>query len=299
MYTTPHTDDTIAARRIGLTTVYLNGEYLPLEEAKIPVEDRGFLFSDGIYEVVRFYGERPFRLEAHIQRFVHSAEGMRLPLLHTVEDLPAIIERLRQENGLRDAEVYIQYTRGHAHPRTHAFPPEVCPTLLVMPLHMHLPPASAYDEGMPAITVPDLRWQRCDIKSTMLVPNLLAKQQARERSAWEAILVRDGLVTEGSSTNMFVAINGQVVTHPADCHILGGISRDTALGLAEKLGLIVRQEAFTVQEMLNADEVFLTSTTQEVLPLTRINDRPVGRGQPGPVTLRLHDAFRRLVLTES
>jgi D-alanine transaminase len=287
------------SRSAALTIVYLNGEYLPLAKARVPVEDRGFLFSDGIYEVVRLYGAKPFRLEAHVQRFVHSAEGTRLPLLHAAEDLPGIIERLQVENDLSDGEVYIQYTRGLAHPRTHAFPPEVRPTLLVMPLEMHPPPASAYEQGMPAITVPDLRWQRCDIKSTMLVPNLLAKQQAREKGAWEAILVRDGRVTEGSSTNMFAVINGQVVTHPTGCHILGGISRDTALGLAEELGLIVRQEAFTVEQVLNAQEVFLTSTTQEVLPLTRIDDHPIGNGRPGPVTLRLGEAFRRHVLAGS
>jgi D-alanine transaminase len=282
-----------------LTIVYLNGEYLPLAEARVPVEDRGFLFSDGIYEVVRLYGIRPFRLEAHVQRFVHSADGTRLPLLHTAEDLPVIIDRLTVENDLQDAEIYVQYTRGHAHPRTHAFPPEVRPTLLVMPLEMHVPPATAYEQGMPAITLPDLRWRRCDIKSTMLMPNLLAKQQAREQGAWEAILVRDGLVTEGSSTNIFVVIGGRVVTHPTNCNILGGISREVVLGLAAELGLVVLEQAFTVEQMLNAQEVFLTSTTQEVLPLTQIDGRPIAVGRPGPVTLRLREAFRNLVLAKS
>ncbi len=282
-----------------MTTVYLNGEYLPLAEARVPVEDRGFLFADGIYEVVRLYGARPFRLEAHVKRFVHSADGLRLPLLRAAEALPGIIERLVVENDLHEGEVYVQYTRGHAHPRTHVFPPETRPTLLVMPLEMHLPPAAAYEQGMPAITLPDLRWQRCDIKSTMLAPNLLAKQQARERGAWEAILVRDGLVTEGSSTNIFAVIDGQIVTHPTGHNILGGISRDVVLGLATELGLTIREEAFTVKQMLDAQEVFLTSTTQEVLPLTQIDGRPIAEGRPGSVTRRLREAFRRLVLVES
>jgi D-alanine transaminase len=278
-----------------MPTVYLNGDYMPLEQARIPVEDRGFLFGDGVYEVVRLYGGRTFRLDAHLRRFVHSAEGTRLPLLETVEKLPGIIEQLKVENNCADGEMYIQYTRGSAHPRTHNFPPVVRPTLLVMPLEMRQPAPQMYAEGVPAITLPDLRWRRCDIKSTMLVPNAMAKQQAREEGAWEAIFVRDGVVTEASSMNVFAVTAGQLATHPADADILGGITRQTVLSVAGELGLSVREEAFTPEQMLAADEVFLTGTTSEVLPLTRIDGQLIADGRPGPMTRRLHDAFHKAV----
>ena len=276
-----------------MPTVYLNGDYMPLEQAMIPVEDRGFLFADGIYEVVRLYNGRPYQLDAHLQRLVHSAEGTRLPLLQTVETLPGIIERLKVENNLADGEMYIEYTRGSAHPRTHNFPPNARPTLLVMPLQMRQPSPQAYAEGMPAITLPDLRWRRCDVKSIMLAPNVMAKQQAREQGAWEAILVRDGMVTEGSSTSIFAVINGHLATHPADTEILDGITRRVVLAAARDLGLAVREEAFTAEQLRAADEVFLTSTTSEVLPLTRIDGRPIADGRPGPVTRRLHGRTAR------
>ena len=278
-----------------MPTVYLNGEYVPLEQAKVSVEDRGFLFGDGIYEVVRLYNGHPFQLDAHLQRFVHSADASRLPVLQTVEALPGIVERLKAENHLSDGELYIEYTRGSAHPRTHNFPAVVRPTLLVMPLEMRQPSPQMYAEGVPAITLTDLRWRRCDIKSIMLAPNTMAKQQAREQGAWEAVFVRDGIVTEGSSTSIFCVLSGQLATHPADTDILDGITRQAVLACARELGLSVREEAFTAQQMLGAQEVFLTSTSSEVLALTRIDGRPIGSGRPGAITQRLHEAYRKVV----
>jgi D-alanine transaminase len=274
-----------------MSIIYLNGEYLPLEQAAVSVEDRGFLFGDGIYEVVRLYNGRIFQLEAHLRRWVHSAKGAQLPLLNTVSELPGILTRLKELNNLQDSEIYIQYTRGNAHPRTHAFPKETFPTLLAMPVELHPPSAETYAHGASAITVPDLRWQRCDIKSIMLLPNVMAKQQAREQGAFEAILVRDGWVTEGSSTNILAVLEGQLTTHPLNGHILGGITRQVVLSLANALGIAAREKAFTVEQMYAASEVFLTSTTSEVLPITRIDGRPIGDGRPGPVTRRLYDAF--------
>lgn len=273
-------------------TIYLNGEYLPLEKATLPVEERGFLFADGIYEVVRLYGGRAFQWEAHLQRFARSAQGARLPLLNALAELPVILTRLTEENNLQDANIYIEYTRGTAHPRSHAFPQEMRPTLLAMPLDIHIPPSEAFTQGLKAISVPDLRWRRCDIKSIMLLPNVLAKQQAREQGAFEAIFVRDGWVTEGASTNIFAVIEGQLVTHPLNQSILAGITRQVVLALAAEHGLTVREEAFSVEQMYAAQEAFLTSTTSEVLPLTQIDGRAIGQGRPGPVTMRLVEAFQ-------
>lgn len=274
-----------------MAIVYLNGEYLPLEKATVSVEDRGFLFGDGIYEVVRCYGGRLFQFDAHLRRLQHSAEGARLPLAPEVAELRNIIERLLTENNLQDTTIYIECTRGATHPRTHAFPAQTQPTLLVMPQALHALPSGARTQGVKTITVPDLRWGRCDIKSIMLLPNVMAKTHAREQGAFEAILVRDGLVTEGSSTNIFALLDGALATHPSGQHILGGITRQVVLGLAADLGLQVRQSAFTVQQMCSAQEVFLTSTSAEVLPITQIDDRTIGDGQPGSLTLALYEAF--------
>ncbi len=275
------------------TVIYLNGEYLPLEKATVSVEERGFLFADGIYEVLRLYRGHPFQLEAHLQRLRRSAQGARLPLPQAVPDLPAIIERLAAENDLHDTSIYIECTRGAAHPRTHAFPAEPHPTLLVMPQSIYTLPADAFTRGVSTVTVPDLRWRRCDIKSIMLLPNILAKQQAREQGAFEAIFVRDGVVTEGSSMNTFAVIDGTLATHPADQGILAGITRQVVLALAAELGIAIGEQTFTLEQMYNAQEAFLTSTSAEVLPITQIDGRPIGNGRPGPVTMRLVEAFRQ------
>nr|MBC7245196.1 D-amino-acid transaminase [Chloroflexota bacterium] len=282
-----------------MSIVYLNGEYLPVEKATVSIEDRGFLFADGVYEVVRVYRGQPFHLEAHLQRLQRSAQGARLPLPQPVANLPAIIERLLVENNLLDTNIYIECTRGAAHPRTHAFPAESHPTVLVMPQTLHALPPDGRTSGVSAITVPDLRWQRCDIKSIMLLPNVMAKTQAREQGAFEAILVRDGIVTEGSSTNIFAVFNGVLATHPANHHILAGITRQVVLRLAADLGLSVREDLFTVEQLYQAQEVFLTSTTSEVLPITRIDGRTVGTGHPGTVTTCLFRAFKRITGEEN
>ena len=278
-----------------MAIVFWNGEYVPLEKATVSVEDRGFLFGDGIYEVVRVYGGRPFRLADHLERLHWSAAAAQLPLADAVEDIPDIIQRLLEENNLLDSNIYIQCTRGYAHPRAHAFPAEVHPTLLVMHSPIHAVPADARRNGVSAITVPDLRWRRCDIKTIMLLPNAMAKTQAQDAGVYEAILVRDGRVTEGSSTNVMAVFDGTVVTHQADSDILGGITRSVVLDLASQLQIPVREEAFTVDEMYAAEEVFLSSTSPEILAITQIDGRVIGRGRAGPVTERLFEAFCRLI----
>jgi len=206
-----------------MAIVYWNRDYIPLEKATVSVEDRGFLLGDGIYEVVRVYGGRPFRLADHLQRLHQSAAAAQLPLPDNADDLPDIIQRLLEENNVFDSNVYIQCTRGYSHPRQHAFPTEVHPTMLVMLTPVIALTPGAREQGVSAITVPDVRWRRCDIKTIMLLPNAMAKTQAHDAGAYEAILVRDGLVTEGSSANVMAVINGELRTHPEDTDILGGI----------------------------------------------------------------------------
>jgi D-alanine transaminase len=238
-------------------------------------------------------------LEAHLKRLHRSAEGARLPLSPAVSKLPDIIERVKTENRLLDDEIYIECTRGRVHPRSHAFPAEPHPTLLVMPLPLRALPEGALTDGVAAICVPDVRWHRCDLKTIMLLPNAMAKQQARDNGAHEAIFVRDGIVTEGASTNIFVVMGGTLMTHPACEIILSGITRQVVLELAAELGQDVREEPFTREQMYSADEVFLASTTNEVLPITRVDGRTVGQGRPGPVTLRLLKAFQERTASEA
>ena len=282
-----------------MSIIYLNGKYMPLERATVSVEDRGFLFGDGIYEVIRFYGGQAFRLEAHHQRLHRSAKGTRMPLSTAVSDLRSIIERVRTENRLHNGEVYIECTRGPVHPRSHPFPAEANPTLLVMPVPLRPPSESALRLGVATITVPDIRWHRCDIKSIMLLPSAMAKQQARENDAHEAIFIRNGIVTEGASTNISSVIEGTLRTHPANEAILAGITRQVVLELAAELGQDVREEPFTKDQMYSADEVFLVSSTSEVLPITRIDGHMIGEGRPGPVSMRLRKAFQERTLSET
>lgn len=277
-----------------MAIVYWNRDYVPLEKATVSVEDRGFLLGDGIYEVVRVYGGRPFRLADHLQRLHQSAAAAQLPLPDNADDLPDIIQHLLEANNVLDTNVYIQCTRGYSHPRQHAFPAQVQPTMLVM-LTPIIPLApGAREQGVSAITVPDVRWRRCDIKTIMLLPNAMAKTQAHDAGAYEAILVRDGLVTEGSSANVMAVINGELRTHPEDTDILGGITRLVVLELASQLGIPLREEAFTVPEMYAAQEVFLCSSSPEILAVTSIDGQIIGRSKPGPVTQRLYEAFCRL-----
>lgn len=279
-----------------MTIVYWNRDYVPLEKATVSVEDRGFLLGDGIYEVVRVYGGRPFRLADHLQRLHQSAAAAQLPLPDNADDLPDMIQRLLDENNVQDTNVYVQCTRGFAHPRQHAFPGEVHPTMLVM-LTPIIPLApGAREQGVSAITVPDVRWRRCDIKTIMLLPNAMAKTQAHDAGAFEAILVRDGIVTEGSSANVLAMINGELRTHPEDTDILGGITRLVVLELAGQLGIPVREQAFTVPEMYAAQEVFLSSSSPEILAITKIDGQVIGKGRPGPVVQRLYEAFCKLTV---
>jgi D-alanine transaminase len=276
--------------------VYLNGQYLPLEEARVPVEDRGFLFADGLYEVIRVYNGRIFALEPHLRRLADGLRALRIGFTG-LDELGPIAERLLDENGLRsgDATIYIQVTRGAA-PRAHAFPsPDVPPTVYVAARPFTPYPAAYYENGVKAITVPDTRWTRCDIKTVSLVANVLANQQAKEAGAFEALFVRDGVVIEGSHSNLFAVYGDTLVTYPASNYILAGITRSIVLDIAAELGIPVRQGPILADQLFAAGELFLSGTTTEVMPVVQVDGRPIADGRPGPVTQRIQRAFRERI----
>jgi D-alanine transaminase len=272
--------------------VYLNGHYVPYEQALIPVEDRGYVFGDGIYEVVWISGGRPYAFADHVERLRHSADGIELELPDDPSAYATVAERLLAENSLTDATMYLQITRGVA-PRTHTFPAAARPTVLIIVRGATSIPDEQREAGRSALTVPDLRWGRCDIKSINLLPNILAKQAAAKAGAFEAILTRDGLAVEGGSSNFFAVFDGTLVTHPAGPRILGGITRLRLLRIAERLGLPVRLEAISLAELGKADELFWTSTTVEVMPCTQIDGRPAGGGRRGPIARRLQEELAK------
>lgn len=282
-----------------MDTVYLNGRYLPREEALLPADDRGFIFGDGLYEVTPFYQGRPFRMQAHLDRMMRGFCELRITPPSV--DLVAVQEELMARNGLANeamAIVYLQVTRGVA-PRTHTFPdPEVPPTVYAWARPFARPTREAWEAGYAAITVPDRRWARADLKTIQLLPNVMAQQEAREQGASDALFVRDGLALEGGQTNLFVVSAGTLLTHPASNQILHGISRNAVLELARELGIPVRERPIPAGELAHASEVFFTGTTAEIRPTVRLDGRPVGDGKVGPVARRLHEAFEALVARE-
>lgn len=270
--------------------VYLDGQYVPLEQAKVSVLDRGFLFADGVYEVTRVFAGRPFLLGRHLARFRRSLREIRLPEPPDVADLPAISEELIARNQSREATLYWQVTRGAA-PRHPSFPSQAPPTVLAMTV---VQPPHELEQPMPsltAITVDDERWHRCDIKAIALLPNVLAHQRAREAEVDLAILRREGLVTEGSSTSIFVVLDGVLHTHPANHWILAGVTRSLLLELARKIGIEVREEAVEAAALVHAQEVLVCSTSMLVASVVRVDGRTIGEGEPGPIGRRLRSAL--------
>ena len=270
--------------------VYLNGEYVDHASARVSVDDRGFLFADGVYEVARVYDGHIFLMQPHMERLRHGLSELKIRAAG-IDDLPAIAERLLDENHLRagDATVYIQVTRGAAS-RAHAFPPPETPaTIYVMAKPFKQHPATYFEDGVAAITVADTRWSRCDIKSIALLPNVLANQQAKEQGAFEALFVRDGVVIEGSHSNLFGVVGGELVTYELCGYILGGITRQLILDRAPGIGIPVREGPI---DLARADELFLSGTTTEVMPISKVDNKAIGDGRPGPVTRKLQEAFR-------
>lgn len=272
--------------------VYLNGSFLPLEEARVPVDDRGFLFADGVYEVARVYGGRPYLMEEHVERMREGLRALRIGY-DDMDAITAAARRLLDENGVDgDGTIYIQVTRGSA-PRKHAFPPrDTAPTVYVAAKTYTQHPASFFDDGVGAITVTDNRWARCDIKSISLLPNVMANETAHAAGAFEALFVRDGVVLEGSHSNLWGVRDGRLVTYPASNYILAGITRSRVFELARELDVDAAEGLILESELFDMDELFLSGTTTEIMPIVRVDGRDIGDGRPGPSTRRLGEAYR-------
>lgn len=276
-----------------LPICYLNGAYMPLREARISPLDRGFLFGDGVYEVLPVYERRMFRFREHFERLDRSLREIRLASPHTHEQWLHILEELIRRNGDSDMYLYVQVTRGMEYGRDHAFPLQVIPTVFAMAAPLPVLTDELRNDGLAAITVEDFRWNRCDIKTTALLANVLMKQLAVDAGAREAIIVRDGEVLEGSSTSVFVVKNGRVATAPRSSRILPGTTRDVAIEVADP-AVPVEVRRITLEELRAADEVWISAATRDVIPVTRIDGQPVGDGKPGPLWRRMHRAFSDL-----
>ena len=270
--------------------VYINGSFVPRAEARVSVEDRGFVFGDGVYEVLRAINGRQFAARFHNQRLEKSLDGIRITLRG--QDSPArfveIGKELLGENGLLQGEatVYMQVTRG-AFTRAHAFPPSDVEPSVYISVARFTPSTELAGNGASAITHPDLRWGRCDLKTLNLLPNVLASQTAKERGAFEAMLIRDGVVTEGAKTNFFGVVDGALRTHPCDTHILPGITRSVLRDLAREVNVELDETPIKASEIPKLSELFLTGTTTDVMPVVKLDDKPVGKGRPGELTRKL------------
>jgi D-alanine transaminase len=270
--------------------VYVNGRFVPRTEALVSVEDRGFVFGDGVYEVLRAINGRLFATRFHNDRLRRSLEGIRISLdgNNTPERFAEIGKQLLKENDLLQAEatVYMQVTRG-ATTRVHNFPPpDTLPTIYIS-VARFTPYRDLAASGASAISHPDLRWGRCDLKTLNLLPNVLAAQAAKEKGAFEAMLIRDGVITEGTKTNFFGVVHGALRTHPCDNHILPGITRAVLRDLAREVNVELEETPIRADEIPKLTELFLTGTTTDVMPIVTLDDKPVGKGKPGELTRKL------------
>lgn len=273
---------------------FIDGRFMPLAEAKIPVEDRGYQFADGVYEVIRTYRGVPFQVEAHLSRLERSAKAIGLPLPFSTSAWSAYVSEGIHLAGHVECKVYIQLTRGVA-PRDHSFPTDTPPTAVMTVREMTELAPSLRAAGVDVITVDDLRWGRCDIKSINLLPNVIARQQAREAGAFEAIFVRNGEVSEGAVSNVMAVRSGIVVTPASGPGILSGVTRAVVLELARKEGIPVEERTLSADELRSSDEIFLTGTTVEVLSVVRVDQASVGSARPGEIANLLSARFRGLV----
>ena len=274
--------------------VYLNGEYLPRERATLSVDDRGFIFGDGIYEVTRVVNGRLFEAERHMRRLEYGLRGIGIDPRMSADQIIDVHYRLIQENGLTTGEgtIYLQITRGAA-PRTHYFPPASTPPTVFLSASTFTPNDAQRANGATAVTYPDIRWSRCDLKTVNLLGAVLAKQHAVASGSLEAVFIRDGVITEGSHTNVFGVVDGELRTYPRCNYILPGITRDVVLELAAEEGVNVREAPILQQEIGRLDELFVTGTTSDVTPIIALDGRPIGSGKPGPITLQLGAALQR------
>ena len=271
--------------------VYLNGDYLPINEAKISVLDRGFIFGDGVYEVIPAYDGKALRFEHHMQRLQNSLDAVRITNPLTNAQWQEVLDKLISETGSEDQYLYLHITRGVAS-RDHRFPDETKPTVFVMSSVLQPVEPALLEKGISAVTLDDIRWQHCNIKAIALLPNILLRQQAVDQDAMEAILIRDGDITEGAASNVFIVSDGVIKTPPKGKKLLPGITRDLVVELAKTHNMPVEEVAITEKEFLAADEVWLTSSTKEILPVTRINEQQVGNGKPGAVWRDMYEKYQ-------
>jgi D-alanine transaminase len=275
---------------------YVNGEFLPLERATVRVEDRGFQFADGVYEVVRTYGGKPFAMGAHLARLFRSLEAIEIKVSLTDGQLTSIIEEGVQRSGFAEAIVYLQITRGCA-PRHRGMPKDAKPTIVMTVRELPTHPMKLPANGLAVITLPEFRWARCDVKSIALLPSVLAYQVAKKAGANDAIFVQeDETVNEATAGNVFLVSRGRLRTPPKSTHILAGVTRDKLLEAARAAGIETVEERITKSDLYSADEIFLTSTTSEVAPVVTVDGKQIGAGKPGPVSARIYEQFARMFI---
>ncbi|MBT9538595.1 D-amino acid aminotransferase [Thiobacillus sp.] len=278
--------------------VYLDGRFMPLADARVSVLDRGFVFGDGVYELVPVYSRKPFRLEEHLRRLQHSLDGIRLANPHGVAVWRELIEQLIAQQDFDDQSVYLQITRGVA-PRDHAFPAGVAPTVFMFAQPLVSATAEQKSAGVCAITAPDIRWGRCDIKAISLLANVLARQQAVEAGCAETVMLRDGFFSEGAASNIFVVKDGVLRAPPPSRLILTGITYDVVLELAAAHGIPAELRAISEAELRDADELWMTSSTKEIMPIVSLDGAPIGDGKQGPMARQmdaLYQQFKQQVM---
>lgn len=285
---------------VAQSLCYLNGEYLPLAEARVSVLDRGFLFGDGVYEVVPVYGRRLFRFDEHMARLERSCEKVRIVNPHGapqwLERMRRLVAALFDASGVADQVVYLQVTRGVAQ-RDHVMPKDVEPTVFMMTSAMKPPTAEQRHAGVACVTARDFRWERGDIKTISLLGNVLARQLSADHGAIETIMLRDGFLTEAAASNVWMVKDGALIGPPKSEHVLEGVRFELLRELCEDVGIAYSLRPISEGELLAADELLLSSATKEVLPVTRLDGEPVGHGalggKPGPVYARLYEAYQR------
>jgi len=275
---------------------YLAGEYVKLKDAKISPMDRGFLFGDGVYEVIPVYAGRAFLLSEHLDRLERSLQELSIPNPHSRAEWVALVREIIAKNSGGDLSVYLQVSRGVEMQRNHAIPSHCTPTVFLMAQALPPLPPSLLSDGAKAITTEDLRWLRCDIKSVNLLPNVLAKSQAVAADALEALLIRDGHLMEGSSSSTLIVMGGELIAPAYSRELLPGTTRNLLQVLAQSLGIAVRIQSISLAQLQSADEVLIGFATRGVIPITQIDGQPVGSGKPGPVFKQLRQRFdeRRL-----
>jgi D-alanine transaminase len=281
-----------------MSTAYLNGVFLPLDQAHVSVLDRGFLFGDGVYEVIPVYGGTLFRLGPHLRRLQNSLDAIRIGNPLSEDGWESLLAQLVASNEGRDQTVYLQVTRGVAPRRDHAFPVDSRPTVFAMCTPCLVSRDIDNEPGISAITLADIRWQHCNVKAITLLPNILLRQQAIDADTAEAILLKDGYAIEGAASNIFIVVNGALKTPPNSAALLPGVTRDLILELAGANGITCHEANISVDELATADEIWLTSSTREISPVIRLDDRPVGSGKPGPAwnrMIRLYQDYKEAV----